>query len=106
MQEKKNIEASKRLQDWLEAKDLTQRDFSKLIGMTQSWLSLLLSGNKIPTLTQAVEIEKTTKGYVTPSMWLREQSQHKKSNHAQRSNSKENEKKPKQTTRVRFGKNT
>lgn len=93
MQQKNNHNAVKRLHDWLEAKNLSQRDFSKLINIRQSWLSLLLRGKKIPTLRQAVEIEKATKGYIRPENWLTEQIQEDKNDTKKKAHTQKNKKK-------------
>ena len=36
-------------------------EFAKSLGITKTWLSLIMSGRKIPSVTLCLEIEKLTK---------------------------------------------
>lgn len=48
----------------------SQRDFAAQIGIDPSYLSLLVSGKKRPSLEVAVRIETATSGAVTCASWF------------------------------------
>ena len=54
-----------RLGTYLRERRMTQREFAERIGVSRSYLSMLISGSKIPSLKIATKIEKETGGEVT-----------------------------------------
>ena len=54
-----------RLGAYLRERSMTQREFAERIGVSRSYLSMLISGSKIPSLKIATKIEKETGGEVT-----------------------------------------
>lgn len=49
------------LRDWMERTGYgKQADVAELLGMHESFLSMLLSGKRVPKLTNAVKIERLT----------------------------------------------
>lgn len=47
-----------------------QHDLAETFGISQSYLSLLLSGKKRPSLELAIHIENQTRGAVPASSWV------------------------------------
>lgn len=58
------------LKEFINESRLSQREFARTIGIDPSYLSLLVSGQKRPSLTLAVKIERATAGKVTCLSWL------------------------------------
>lgn len=59
-----------RLGAYLRERSMTQREFAERIGVSRSYLSMLISGSKIPSLKIATKIEKETGGEVTATAML------------------------------------
>tara|TARA_R110002020_G_scaffold474099_3_gene704524 strand:- start:663 stop:872 length:210 start_codon:yes stop_codon:yes gene_type:complete len=58
------------LKDFLNSSGLSQRAFAEQVGIDPSYLSLLVSGQKRPSLKLAVSIEKATGGKVPCVSWV------------------------------------
>ncbi|WP_083783465.1 helix-turn-helix domain-containing protein [Maritimibacter alkaliphilus] len=56
---------------YLREGSIRQRVFAEQIGCSSSYLSEILSGRKIPSLTLAFAIERETKGAVPASSWVK-----------------------------------
>ena len=59
-----------KLKDYLTKKDLSQAQFSEMIGVSQSFVSQLVNGERLPSLTIATKIRVATNGAVTESDWI------------------------------------
>ena len=59
-----------KLKDYLTKKDLSQAEFSEMIGVSQPFVSQLVNGERLPSLTIATKIRVATKGAVTESDWI------------------------------------
>ena len=59
-----------RLGTYLRERRMTQREFAVRIGVSRSYLSMLISGAKVPSLKTATKIEKETGGEVTATAML------------------------------------
>lgn len=55
------------LKEHLAQTGTTQRDFARQVGITEGYLSLILNGNKTPSLAVAARIERLTNGAVKAS---------------------------------------
>ncbi len=61
-----------KLKAYLQAKGLLQSQFAKDNGISEGYLSELVSGDKTPGLKVAFAIERATKGAVPAKSWLSE----------------------------------
>ncbi|MFO7853944.1 MAG: helix-turn-helix transcriptional regulator [Paracoccaceae bacterium] len=59
-----------RLGTYLRERGMTQREFAARIGVSRSYLSMLISGDKVPSLKTATKIEVETGGVVTATAML------------------------------------
>ncbi len=53
-------DARTRLADWIERTKVSQRHAAKLLGMHFTFLNNVLTGRRVPGLTNAVKIERVT----------------------------------------------
>lgn len=53
-----------KLKEYLEKKSLTHKNFGKMIGVTQSYVTRMISGIRIPSLTLMQRIIESTNGEV------------------------------------------
>lgn len=58
------------LASYLKLHAIKQKDFARKIGVTDGYLSALISGSKTPSLAVAVTIERATGGAVPSASWL------------------------------------
>ena len=63
-------DGSERLKKWLAETKLSQADFATKAGLSESLVSLLLSGQRRPGISAAT-IERATEGAVPATSWLR-----------------------------------
>ena len=61
-----------KLSQYLSDTGTTQADLSKRVGIKASHMSLLASGDRLPSLPLAILIERETDGAVPASCWVRE----------------------------------
>jgi len=59
------------LSQWLAANEITRSDFASRIGVSQSFVSMLCSGAKKPSLQTLADIQRVTKGEVALEDFLR-----------------------------------
>ena len=57
------------LKDYLIKRGIRQGDFAAAAGLSKSYMSMLLSGSRLPSLTMANHIQRFTKGAVKASDW-------------------------------------
>lgn len=57
---------------YLEEEGLVQKVFAQKVGVSQTTLTLILRGERMPSLEVAFQIEKVTKGKVKASDWLKQ----------------------------------
>ena len=58
------------LKKYIEKTNINQSDFAASIGVSRGYVSLLISGQKSPSLELAVKIERETCGYVQAKSWV------------------------------------
>ncbi|WP_350939129.1 MULTISPECIES: helix-turn-helix domain-containing protein [Thioclava] len=58
------------LKEYLSLHQISQTDFSGSLGVSKGYLSDLLRGRKLPSLTIAVKIQDLTKGAVMAGSWV------------------------------------
>lgn len=61
-----------RLRKYLAENGIRSSHFSRAVGKFPSTFSRLLSGESLPDLQTAMDIEKESKGYVTCEHWLKD----------------------------------
>lgn len=65
------MEGLDRLAKFVRDRDGTQSDFARAVGVSKSYLSLILAGKRGPSLRVAAAIEKETGGEVPAASLLR-----------------------------------
>ena len=60
-----------KLKAHLTARKIKQGDFARAAGISQSFLSELLSGKRVPSMATAGRIAAATKGRVPVSAWVK-----------------------------------
>lgn len=65
-----NVVRMEKLATYLDARNISQREFSRLLEVDPSIVSRLVRGQMRPSLDLAVRIEKLTKGHIRPSYWI------------------------------------
>lgn len=60
------------LGNYLKKTQITQADFGRQIGLTQSAISRLVAGDALPSIKTAVDIERETGGEVPASSWIKQ----------------------------------
>lgn len=58
------------LSEYLKSEGIKQYVFAEKLGVSQSCLTQLLSGDRKPSLSLAVDIENITKGKVKCKIWI------------------------------------
>lgn len=71
-----------RLAKWLEKNSKTQDELAEAIGVTQPYVSRLVSGERGPGLAVALAIEKFTRGAVPAVSWDEPDSGSTRSHHS------------------------
>jgi transcriptional regulator with XRE-family HTH domain len=65
-----NVMRMEKLATYLDSRNISQREFSRLLEVDPSIVSRLVRGQMRPSLDLAVRIEKLTKGHIKPSYWI------------------------------------
>jgi len=55
------------LADWLNENDTTQAALAAAVGMSKAYVSMLSSGQRVPSLAVALRVQAATGGEVTPA---------------------------------------
>jgi DNA-binding transcriptional regulator YdaS (Cro superfamily) len=58
------------LEQYLTSHDMSQRDFAKLVGVSEPLVCQWRSGQRKPNLDNAFAIERATKGAIKASSWM------------------------------------
>lgn len=65
-----NVLLMEKLATYIDSRNISQREFSRLLEVDPSIVSRLVRGQMRPSLDLAVRIEKLTKGHIKPSYWI------------------------------------
>lgn len=61
-----------KLEHYLKAREIKHHEFAALIGTTQATVTRYVNGDRRPSVSTALKIEKVTKGKVKVSDWYRD----------------------------------
>ena len=68
-----NIAGMEKLKKYLTDNGLRQEKFGKKVGATQSTISKIISGKKMPSLEMALTIARETNGAVPAESWVQQE---------------------------------